>query len=307
MIKYNTMTFFTNTQFMLSTLLLSVSSSYASQCKWVGDVYNIPGGFWCGSQTDAEIDAKLHGACENAYPGSHAASGVELQDYQNIVDLPDTPVWPGAPTCPGCDGCDNGGGRYCMISPSWDVSDWTVNHVGAVLSATCLVCGPPVVPECALRYRLLFAHSPDHLSYRALRTNGGVDDDCVAVDDGHQHLGYSPHKETHSVRLYEHDDCTGFSDDVACGDWLDYAAMPSASFGTCSNDGTTLTVTGLPVEATHVMSGGNWVGVPVVDGSVSVVCPGGSGEVDVCAGPDCEWSSELMYNLMDSGVGSCAC
>jgi hypothetical protein len=285
-----------------------VSGNPVSQCRWVGDVYNIPGGFSCYSQTDAEIDAVLHGACEAAYPGSHAASGVELQDYQNIVDLPATPVWPGAPTCPGCDGCDNGGGRFCMIQPFWDPSYWTPNHVGAVLSATCLVCGPPVPPpSCALRYRLLFAHSETHQAYSALRLNGDPDDACNPIHGSHQHHGYGQLKESHAVRLYENGDCTGATEDLYCAEWLDYASMPSPAFGTCSNDGTTLSLTGLPDEVSHVMSGGNWLSVPVVNNAVDVVCPGGSWEVDACSGPDCDWNTEFMYNIMDTSGSNCYC
>jgi len=55
------------------------------------------------------------------------------------------------------------------------------------------------------------------------------------------------------------------------------------------------------------MSGGNWASVAVVNGNAVVVCPGTSGEVGVCSGVNCDWNTEYMYNLLDAGVGPCAC
>jgi hypothetical protein len=163
------------------------------------------------------------------------------------------------------------------------------------------------VPQCALRYRLLFAHSPTHLSYSALRVNGDVDDTCHPIGGSHQHVGDSLHREAHSVMLFANDDCTGSTDLLDCDEWLDYDATPSASFGTCSNDGSTLTVSGLPEEVTHVISGGDWLSVAVVNGTAEVACPSGSGEVGVCSGVDCNFSTEFMYNLLNAAVGSCVC
>lgn len=161
--------------------------------------------------------------------------------------------------------------------------------------------------SCRLNYRLLFAHSPAHGSYRALRVNGQEDDECEVISTSHQHLGYGPLKESHSVRLFANGDCTGTSVDLECTPWLDYASMPSTDFGSCSHNGTHLSLSGLPNEATHVMSGGDWVSVSVVGNSATVLCPGDSWEVDVCSGVDCDWNTELMYNMVDAGTESCIC
>ena len=166
-----------------------------------------------------------------------------------------------------------------------------------------LDCGP----TCALRYRMLYAHSKTQSSYRALRLNGGEDDTCEEIGSSHHHVGVGPEKETHSVRLFLNNDCTGVSEDLVCDPWMDYASMPSPDFGSCVANGTHLVVNGLPQEATHVMSGGDWSSVSVVGNSATVVCPGGSGEVSVCSGVDCDWLSELMYNLIDAGTGACNC
>lgn len=160
--------------------------------------------------------------------------------------------------------------------------------------------------ECNHWYRLLYAHSPNHLSYQAVRFNGETDDLCHQMGDSHHYLGYGNDKEIRGVLLFENDDCTGCAELEKCN-WNGYSEMPGVQFGTCSNDGTTLTITGLPSEATHVMSGADWVGVPVSGNQVSVPCHGGSGEVNVCSGPDCDWQTEFMYNILDAGVGSCDC
>ena len=111
--------------------------------SYAGDVYNIDGGFNCGSMTDAEVDQKLNNACNAAYPGSRSVTGTELLNHQDILNLTATPAWPTAPACPGCGSCDNGNGRLCAVfAPlTWDITDpaiWAENHGGAVLTATCV-------------------------------------------------------------------------------------------------------------------------------------------------------------------------
>lgn len=170
---------------------------------------------------------------------------------------------------------------------------------------------PTPCPSCTLLYRLMFAHSETHQSYKATLVTpyeGNTHDiTCEAIGTSHHFVGVGPEKESHVARLYENADCTGAYEDVTCSPWLDYSSMPSSAFGTCSHDGTTLSITGLPKEVTHVMSGGDWTAVPVVEGAVDVVCPGASGEVGVCSGPDCDWLTEFLYNLVEAGSGSCSC
>ena len=176
-----------------------------------------------------------------------------------------------------------------------------------------LMCLNCETTTCKLNYRLLFAHSTTYQAYRATLVTpyqGETHDiTCHLMGDSHHFVGVGPEKESKVVRVYENSDCTGSFKDIECNPWLTYGEMPSSDFGTCSNNGTHLTLTGLPDEATHVMSGGDptWSGVPVVGNSVEVLCPGGSWEVNVCAGPDCDWVTELMYNMVDAGAGSCYC
>lgn len=108
-------------------------------CIWVGDVQNIQGGFNCNNMTDEEIDIRLHNACNNTYPGSHAATGEELQNYQNIINHSQYPIWPTIPSCPGCNGCNNNG-RYSLEDYNWDSNSWRLHENKTIISAICLSC-----------------------------------------------------------------------------------------------------------------------------------------------------------------------
>ena len=160
-----------NTLFTFTFLLsLSVVNAGIGPYRWVGNVNDIPGGFSCGRDTDAEIDANLNAACELAYPGSFAATGEQLADYQNIIDMPLEPNNIHVPACPNCRGCDLDLGRNCIIAGlnNWTESTWLA-HGGEVLGAVCLVETVVVEPpSCTLLDRLMFAHSGSHLSYKAI-------------------------------------------------------------------------------------------------------------------------------------------
>lgn len=143
----------TITQLLITLTLLTSTVSATNQ--FVGNVLYIDGnsGFSCGSMNDAFIDNKLHTACAETYPGSRAVTGDEL--VAGVLGLPDNPPYAGVPACPGCDGCDNGGGRYCTFSEdTWnDPSTWSINHVGNVLTAVCVVTVEP--PTCYLGEHLV--------------------------------------------------------------------------------------------------------------------------------------------------------
>lgn len=199
-------------------------------------------------------------------------------------------------TCPGTDEC-------------W-VDQCCGYPVCVPHSRMCSHCGgTPFTPTCSLAATVfdVSEENGNDVSYKPVRSDGTSISGAQCYEGGehHRRVGYGPNREGYQVKVFDSQDCSGQGSLLSC-ERHDYGTIPDAYFGSCSNDGTTLTIdlSGTPVESV-VAEGTGWgCEQPNGNGHIILNCP--VDYFELYADNTCSFANGFVGDQIFPS-GSCTC